>query len=143
MRALNIAVALAGLLWVDVASAQHARVGFGTPATPDQIGGWDIDVRPMAGDCHRVLARLRGVRKFTRSNARRATARRGKSQRKASTSSLAAGVRLLRRNQYGPSAAIGRTPQPFSITSVALCLSLHRKASPPMKCTQSWRIFSI
>jgi len=46
MRALNITVALAGLLWVDVASAQHARVGFGTPATPDQIGGWDIDVRP-------------------------------------------------------------------------------------------------
>ena len=46
MRALNITIALAGLLWVDVASAQHARVGFGTLATPDQIGGWDIDVRP-------------------------------------------------------------------------------------------------
>src|SRR5918998_4790989 len=46
MRALRITLAFAGLLWVDVASAQHARLGLGTPATPDQIQGWDIDVRP-------------------------------------------------------------------------------------------------
>jgi mono/diheme cytochrome c family protein len=49
MRALNITLALAWALWVggaDLVSAQHARVGLGTPATPDQIRGWDIDVRP-------------------------------------------------------------------------------------------------
>ena len=46
MRALEITLAFAGLLWVDVAPAQHARLGLGTPATPDQIQGWDIDVRP-------------------------------------------------------------------------------------------------
>jgi cytochrome c len=46
MRTLRIALALAGLIWADAASAQHARFGIGTPATPNQIRGWDIDVRP-------------------------------------------------------------------------------------------------
>ena len=46
MRALKITLALAGLFWVNAASGQHARLGIGTPAAPDQIRGWDIDVRP-------------------------------------------------------------------------------------------------
>ena len=46
MRALKITLALAGLFWVNVASGQHARLGIGTPAAPDQIREWDIDVRP-------------------------------------------------------------------------------------------------
>lgn len=46
MRTLKITLALAGLLWVDAAYSQQARLGIGTPATPDQIKAWDIDVRP-------------------------------------------------------------------------------------------------
>jgi len=46
MRALKITLALAGLFWVNAASGQHARLGIGTAVAPDQIRGWDIDVRP-------------------------------------------------------------------------------------------------
>ena len=46
MRARKITLALAGLFWVNAAFGQHARLGIGTPAAPDQIRGWDIDVRP-------------------------------------------------------------------------------------------------
>jgi hypothetical protein len=46
MRTLNITLAVAGLLWVNAAFAQHASFGIGTPATSGQIQGWDIDVRP-------------------------------------------------------------------------------------------------
>src|SRR5262249_14217057 len=46
MGGFKIGVALAGLFWVNVASGQHARLDIGTPATSEQIRGWDIDVRP-------------------------------------------------------------------------------------------------
>ena len=46
MRALRITLALAELFWVNVASGQHANLDIGTPATSEQIRGWDIDVRP-------------------------------------------------------------------------------------------------
>jgi cytochrome c len=39
-------LAVAALSWASLAFAQPAPVGLGTPATPDQIQGWDIDVRP-------------------------------------------------------------------------------------------------
>ena len=46
MRAPSMMLVLAGALAAGSASAQHARLGIGTPATPSQIAGWNIDVRP-------------------------------------------------------------------------------------------------
>ena len=46
MRALNATVGIALSFLAASAAAQHARLGIGTPVAPDQIRGWDIDVRP-------------------------------------------------------------------------------------------------
>lgn len=46
MRALSTFVAIALFLPSVSVFAQQARLNLGTPATPEQIRGWDIDVRP-------------------------------------------------------------------------------------------------
>lgn len=46
MRALSVATAIAVLLLGGMAFGGQARLGLGTLATPEQIRGWDIDVRP-------------------------------------------------------------------------------------------------
>ena len=46
MRALSVSVAAALFFSAVPALAQQTRLGLGTPATPEQIRGWDIDVRP-------------------------------------------------------------------------------------------------
>lgn len=46
MRALSASAVVALLFFAGSAVAQQARFGLGTPATPEQIRGWDIDVRP-------------------------------------------------------------------------------------------------
>src|SRR5262249_887141 len=46
MRALSVSVAVALFVFATPAFAQQARLSLGTPATPEQIRGWDIDVRP-------------------------------------------------------------------------------------------------
>src|SRR6516165_9010391 len=99
------------------------------PPRQIRFGDGTLTCDPTAWDCRQVLAPLRRAREFTRSNARRATVRRGETRRKASISSLAVGGRLLRPDQCGPLAAIGPIARRFSITSVAPCLFLHRKAS--------------
>src|SRR5215831_2890958 len=45
MRTLSMMLALAALACAHSAFAQSARLNIGTPATPGQIRGWDIDVR--------------------------------------------------------------------------------------------------
>jgi cytochrome c len=46
MQALSKTLLLAVGLFASGASAEQARLGLGQPATPEQIRGWDIDVRP-------------------------------------------------------------------------------------------------
>jgi cytochrome c len=46
MRALSKTLFLAICLSTSSAAAEHARLGLGQPATPEQIQVWDIDVRP-------------------------------------------------------------------------------------------------
>lgn len=46
MRALSASVVVALVFFAGSALAQQARLGLGTPATLEQIRGWDIDVRP-------------------------------------------------------------------------------------------------
>jgi cytochrome c len=46
MRAHNAAVAIALAFLSGSAFAEQARLGIGTPATSEQIRGWDVDVRP-------------------------------------------------------------------------------------------------
>ena len=40
------AAALAALAGVAALAAPAGHYGYGTPATPEQIAGWDIDARP-------------------------------------------------------------------------------------------------
>src|SRR5262249_6484035 len=46
MQVFRKALLLAVCLFAGPASAEQARLGLGQPAAPDQIRGWDIDVRP-------------------------------------------------------------------------------------------------
>ena len=46
MRARNVAAAIALSFLSGSRFAEQARLGIGTPATSEQIHGWDIDVRP-------------------------------------------------------------------------------------------------
>jgi len=46
MRALSICVVFTLVFSAADAFAQQKRLGLGTAATPEQIHGWDIDVRP-------------------------------------------------------------------------------------------------
>lgn len=46
MRARSASVVVCLFFLAGSAFAQQGRLGLGTPATPEQIRGWDIDVRP-------------------------------------------------------------------------------------------------
>lgn len=46
MRVRDVAVTIGCMLLSSLAFAEQPRLGIGTPATPEQVRGWDIDVRP-------------------------------------------------------------------------------------------------
>ena len=143
MRALRITLALAGLFWVNVASGEHDRLDIGTPATSEQIRGWDIDVRP---DGLGLPPGTGTVEKGERIYAERCAACHGeKGQNPAQGFDQLAGGRGTLATPR-PVRTIGSN-WPYATTVFDYVRRampfFHRKASLPMRCTRSWPTFFI
>ena len=137
MRARNVAAAIALSFLSGSGFAEQARLGIGTPATSEQIHGWDIDVRPDGAGLPPGQGTVaQGEKIFAE---RPVTARKVKIRRRASIDWWAARARLLRQSPFRRLAATGLMPLQSSTMCVAPCRSRRRNRSLPTKSIRSSR----